>query len=192
MKIRTDFVTNSSSYSSAEIMIDNPVLLEILARYQDMGLIIEESSATSIGSGGFNLPPPEMEIEIPDEKRGFSTMPAFNYYVEEGAFGYYPPSSLEDVIGSIIEILDYEKGCTQMDEDLIEQLKTELEQKREDINKSFERVYWENSCTSNEHSYENVEGYADDAYTFLYDRKNGERYIHIARNADNGEIILEE
>lgn len=37
MKIRTNFVTNSSSYSSAEIKIDNPVLLEILEKYKTLG-----------------------------------------------------------------------------------------------------------------------------------------------------------
>ena len=36
MKIRTNFVTNSSSYSSAEIKIDNPVLLEILKKYNEV------------------------------------------------------------------------------------------------------------------------------------------------------------
>ena len=34
MKMRTDFVTNSSSYSTAEVVIDNPVLLEILQKYK--------------------------------------------------------------------------------------------------------------------------------------------------------------
>ena len=35
MKIRTGFVTNSSSYCSAEVVIDNPVLLGILKKYKD-------------------------------------------------------------------------------------------------------------------------------------------------------------
>ena len=38
MKIRTGFVTNSSSYSSAEIKIENPVLLEILKKYKDLAV----------------------------------------------------------------------------------------------------------------------------------------------------------
>lgn len=35
MKIRTDFVTNSSSYNSCVIRIDNPVLEEIFKKYKD-------------------------------------------------------------------------------------------------------------------------------------------------------------
>lgn len=34
MKLRTGFVTNSSSYSSAEVHIENPLLIEILQKYK--------------------------------------------------------------------------------------------------------------------------------------------------------------
>ena len=38
MKIRTNFVTNSSSYSSAEIKIDNPVLKKKMKKYNGVEL----------------------------------------------------------------------------------------------------------------------------------------------------------
>ncbi len=50
MKIRTDFVTNSSSYTSACIVIDNPVLLEILQKYKDLGVFDNARPCFSIGS----------------------------------------------------------------------------------------------------------------------------------------------
>jgi len=49
MKIRTDFVTNSSSESTAEIVIDNPLLLQILQKYKDMGTFGDEKLFFGIG-----------------------------------------------------------------------------------------------------------------------------------------------
>ncbi len=184
MKIRTDFVTNSSSYSSAEIMIDNPVLLEILARYRDMGLIME-SDKLKIGSGEFSGVYPDMNPEefLSDEQLGFSKTPALYYMVEEG--GFFPPKLLEDVISSIIELLKYESISTKL-------LEMELEQKKDEINKAFTKVYWDFNHMTNEHDYENIDGYVDEHYTFLYDRENGGRYNHLDYDQKTGEIILEE
>ena len=47
MKIRTDFVTNSSSESTAEIVIDNSLLLEILKKYKDMGAFGDDKGSVA-------------------------------------------------------------------------------------------------------------------------------------------------
>lgn len=184
MKIRTDFVTNSSSYSSAEIMIDNPILLEILARYRDLGLIME-SDKLKIGSGEFSGVYPDMNPEefLSDEQLGFSKTPALYYMVEEG--GVYPPKLLEDVLSSIVELLNYEYISTEL-------LEKELEQKKGEINKAFEKVYWDYNHMSNEHEYEYINGYVDEHYTFLYDRENGGRFSHVDYDQKTGDIVLEE
>ena len=78
MKIRTDFVTNSSSESSVEVFIDNPVLLEILQKYKDLGLFIEDGERAY------------------DFGIGYAFSWYAGYYFEDGVSG-----SLDAVLGSI-------------------------------------------------------------------------------------------
>ena len=192
MKIRTDFVTNSSSYSSAEIMIDNPVLLEILARYQDMGLF-PEGPYFSIGYGEFKLRAhPDVEPEVPEERRGFSITPAFYFGDDDDDFGAYPPESLEELITRILEFMEDLQNDSAMDEELFDQMKLEIEQRRDEINQSFAKVYWERGLLTNEHDYEEFEGWVDETATFLYDRVKGARCTCVAKDSDTGEIVHEE
>lgn len=119
MKIRTDFVTNSSSYSSAEVVIDNPVLMEILIKYKEMGT--------------FNNLPVEEEIQIGD--------PAFRYEAPE-AYEAPCPGTLADVLWCLIEALKDANDSDEDDEARFGQLIDELYQREEEINSVYVSVDW--------------------------------------------------
>ena len=65
MKIRTNFVTNSSSVSTTEVVIDNLVLLEILAKYQQLGTF-DEVFSFNIGSiDSYHWPESKIKTKTP-------------------------------------------------------------------------------------------------------------------------------
>lgn len=190
MKIRTDFVTNSSSYSSAEIMIDNPVLLEILARYRDKGVFDVDYLEVKIGQGEF-LAPADVDPKdyLPEEKLGFSKTPAICCFIEEG--GFEPPYSLDEMISSIIELIKYDDPYQKIDEQALAELEEELTQKQEDIKKAYVKVFWDYYYNTNEEHGYPVNGFVSKTTTFLFDRKNGERNRFVAKNDETGEILEE-
>lgn len=170
MKIRTDFVTNSSSYSSADIVVDNPVLLEILQRYKGMGMFGEA----------------ENEFEIcPEEDKSI----AFRYYMGDS---HNTPHlcSLHDVLEGIGQIIEesgeHPKGY---DMDLYEQMKTELDKRENEINKGFISIDWLLEESTNEWGYERWVQIKDH---FKYNNINGEEYYHRVESQDTSEIIEEE
>ena len=77
MKIRTDFVTNSSSTGNILVLIDNPLLLEILMKYKEMGLFDENKMYFKIGSRTKE-----------EYLQGKTNTPAFFY--EDDGIPYYP------------------------------------------------------------------------------------------------------
>ena len=158
MKIRTDFVTNSSSVSTAEIVIDNPMLLEILQRYKDLGAF-GESPFFGIG-----------EYVSGNEVPGIKT-PAFQFsealYGEGWATVTSSPKTLDEVLGEIIAIIS---DSTDLNKELIAQMKEELRQKEAEINKNYSLVYW-SSIQEGEDEPEVIGG------KFTYDQENGEKYI---------------
>ena len=168
MKIRSDFVTNSSSTSYGEVVIDNLVLLEILARYKEMGTFAGGSNI-SIGSfydKGGNYPDVvygEMAVTDPD----ISTItPAFHTFC---AHEWDTPSSLDEVIEEIIAVM--EDNYDFSDESvkaLFNQLKEELIQREDEILKAFKTVKW----YSRQVLYSGRFG----CWEFKYDQENGEYY----------------
>lgn len=188
MKIRTDFVTNSSSYSSAEIVIDNPVMLEILKKYKEKGL---EGGYFNIGSYDLNgdIGP------FPDEDTAIT--PAFIFY-EEDAISIdhtYIPKHLDEAMDLVIRILGNELWETNnFNADIYTQMINELDQKRNDILNAYNSVKWVLEDSTNEHD-EDYEGYITDIHSFKFEQANGEEYNHkkVGESFDKKtQIILDE
>ena len=184
MKIRTVFVTNSSSYSGTEVVIDNPVLLEILQRYKEMGVFTGDELLYEIGSYGTNFPPSE----------GDTKTPAFFCSAEVCDYSS-TPGSLYEVLESMIEIMDDCDG--KYEDDLYDPMKEELHNRKDEIVNGFISVKWIRGSSSNEHD-EDYNGYIEEEDEFFYDRTNGEE-SHYKKYTGNGSddrmgygVILEE
>lgn len=165
MKIRTDFVTNSSSYNTAVVIIENPVLLEILQKYKDMGLFGENKPFFGIGSYDsyahdyFGVP-----HDVDDDLR----TPAFYFFEDDDEsyrsddLAYGTPGSLDSVLGDIISIM--EGGKKYLDEGLLTELKKELIQKNDEIKPAYLKVHWRNDQlwddgeSESEYEYDPVNG----------------------------------
>ncbi len=149
MKIRTDFVTNSSSYSSTEIIIDNPVLLELLQKYKDMGVIRDDGIADKGNLGDYRIEPS-------------STILAY-YVKDEG--DYEPPKKLDDLLDHLIAYLTAsEEGGL-----LFQQMVAEIKQKEEILRMNYREVSWNysNWCSDIRESSESL---------FTYSPESGESY----------------
>lgn len=143
MKIRTDFVTNSSSYLSAEIIIDNPVLLEILQKYKDMGLFGNQPPIFGIGS--FVSPARFFNSGV-KEIFGIN-VPAFFYYQSQSdddpfTIDYLSyPNRLDKVLQKIIGFLDTAKG-EYLNTVVCDKLIDELRSKENEILIGYRKVRW--------------------------------------------------
>ena len=166
MRIRTDFVTNSSSYNTVEVIIDNPVLLEILQKYKDMGLFGDNDPIIGIG-----IYESTCRLGIPYHNGGDIRTPAFYYFESEvdGEPGlhlsYGAPNSLEAVLGYIISLMD--DGEEYLDANVFAQLEDELSQRKDEINSAYSSVSWENQQFGDDGTIE---------YDFNFDPVNGEHY----------------
>lgn len=153
MKIRTDFVTNSSSYSTADIVVDNPILLEILHRYKAMGLFEDDS----------------IDFEIDDD---------FRFNKEEN----YDASSIESLqacLEGIIELMPYHlDGQAVYDHDLFKDMVDELHEKEKEIMQGYKYVYWNVSDLSNNewHDGDLYNGNVETTKELTYDKHHGEDY----------------
>lgn len=167
MKIRTDFVTNSSSSTTTEVVIDNPILLGILQKYKDMGLFGNHTPIFGIGSYDSSV-----EYHPNSSKLHINRPPAF-YFLEESVEGSgltnvddTPPESLEGVLENIINILENLKS-EYLDEILCNRMVEELRFKNEEILQGYKNVDWNYALNSDWVI----------KSTFQFDKKLGERLI---------------
>lgn len=172
MKIRTDFVTNSSSVSTAEIVIDNPMLLEILQRYKDMGAF-GESPIFGIG-----------EYVSGNEVAGIKT-PAFQYSEDLYGEGWprlrTSPKTLAKVLEGIMSLIGDD---SEYNEKLIDEMEAELSEKRGEIFAEFKKVSWIFKELENEDGWQ--DGHVvnlDYCYEFKFDPLNGEEYHYIEKTS---------
>jgi ribosomal protein L7/L12 len=168
MKIRTDFVTNSSSFISAEIIIDNPVLLEILQKYKDMGLFGEHEPIFGIGvyetaDKDYKKNGPESSIDF----ENLTKTPAFSFFEHQqedppngiGIFVDHWPTKLEDVLKRIIEVINDYKAGEYLDKKIRDDLIMELHQREADILHAYSRVHWWSAGWGDEMDYEIMYNY---------------------------------
>lgn len=135
MKIRTGFVTNSSSYCTAEVVIDNPVLLEILKKYKDD---IELLSFLDI----------EDKVTFKEPESGGEP------------FADVCPTRLEEVVPSFMDAImllreRHEYAFDHSEEDKCKVLISEINEKRKEIEENFKSVKWEYSDGSYGEFYNN-------------------------------------
>lgn len=172
MKIRTDFVTNSSSYCTTEVIIDNPVLLKILQKYKDMGLLGDNDSIIDIGGrGAFYFYERQSDCEID----------CLNLVLWA-----YSPKTLDEVLSHITSIMNSAKEY--LDGYIYAMLQEELNQREDEINRAYSRVYWKSSQESDGDSLKKFEFDPINGSSYLY--KNNSN-IHITEIAIENPKLLE-
>lgn len=156
MKIRTNFVTNSSSYSSAEIKIDNPVLLEILKKYNEMGAF----EGTHIGGSNIGVNAKEEkteqlymeyydidESELEEMLKGYDDEEvALFYYEPEQAEIFFAPRGVDDIIGCLLRAMTEDEGGLEFEYPesypAYKAFKSELSERKKEINENYRDVIW--------------------------------------------------
>jgi hypothetical protein len=179
MKIKTDFVTNSSAYDSIEIIIDNPVLLEVLQKYKEMGLFFDYDF---------------LRVGNYDYRYDYGVLPGINYLDNENtktpAINFYAHNSIADfgeqeflesntklleslLEGLIIKVMDYinvDSSFEHFDVHIFDLLKIELLARKEEINQAYKKVaVWKMLHIM-------YQGEAN--WEFTYDPINGESYTY--------------
>lgn len=163
----------SDEYSYSKIIIDNPVLFEVLKKYDELGTFDEERN--------FSIGKFEEQQEFPDLTDEDRPMcPAFAFGEPYENFGWWGnvPSNLNEVVEFILTGIEEDE--TINDAGLFEELKTELKKRHEDILASYKRVIWKRESESNESG--EFDGINRTFEHFLYIPVKGEEY-HLFREA---------
>ena len=157
MKLRTGFVTNSSSYSSAEVVIENPVLIEIIRKYELLGLnqyIMEEEE----GSGHAVIC--ESETEITPFCQG--------------------PRTLDDILDLLLDCVEWdsvqEPGKREQYDLQLQEARYELYSRRKEIFENYRSVKWE----SRNNSFGEAEPYPGEAIKWKYSYKQAKNTENVA------------
>lgn len=183
MKIRTDFVTNSSSYCTTEVVIDNPVLLEVLQKYKDMGLF--GNNEPIIGIGVYESQDAQFGAYRYEDQ---TKTPAFFYYEEQSDEHFKclnminycdAPNSPDHVLGHIISIIN--SADKYLDVEIRTKLQEELELRKDEINRSYSNIIWKSGISDN----------YDASIEFKYDPISGSSYLYKDENTvTSTEIII--
>jgi hypothetical protein len=122
-----------------EVVIDNPVLLDTLQKYKDMGLFDPDWSDFSIGDYEEfkidSLPSHEAITQNPALSVGFKDILA-----NHSSWRYIIPSRLRDVVASMLQCL--EEGVLETNKILFDQMRAEIDEKSVEIEAAFKRVVW--------------------------------------------------
>ena len=160
----------------AEIVVDNPVLLEILKRYKDLGTFGDRETIFGIG-----LYSPDTEyhgFEDPSEFEQQIKIPAFSYYESPGYDGWnaisHCPESLDEVLSAIIDALEFRSR--DFDPDLYNELKEELHRREQEIKKGYYKVFYRYELRPGEEAFYPGEPII---MTFTYDPVNGEKIDNV-------------
>lgn len=152
MKLRTSFVTNSSSYSTADIGVDNPVLKAITDKYKDK-LFGEKLKSLFNGE---------------DDD--------FSYIEGEVSAVTGAPKTLDELLENIMTIIEIEQD--DCDEDVIKEMLEEIENNKEDIVKSFSYASWEVEDLSI--GSESPSMGAEIAWSYSYSTDKNEEEYHVS------------
>lgn len=152
-----------STYSSMEIVIVNPLLLEILQKYKDLGVW-----------GDAELP-----FKIGESDRPEAATPAFalDWALKYGNV----PGRLADVLDELVSVCDgfVEDEALAPDAELYQQMKDELHRQSGAIGQQFQYVSWHIGEQSNEDVEVNGEPYdgtVQEDETFVYTPEGGEQH----------------